>query len=450
MDVRWRLLRLNLVFLAAFGAVALALFYWGVVRAAWLQAREDNARLVEAELRLQRGSIYDIQGQVLAQSVGEGRQQRIYPLPEIGPAVGYYTFRHGSAGVEASLDAILRGEGPFTWETWWREVRQLPQVGRSVRLTLDSALQTTAERSLGPHAGAAIVLTLPQAAILALTSHPGYDPNQIDDQFETLAAAGDAPLLNRATQGVYQPGLLLQPFFMAAALDQRLIQLEAVVEGATWPVVLGEVALTCHTLPSQPITWAEALTYLCPAPLTTLADSWGAEGVAQVMEAFALTQVPDLPLETAAPTPLVVVDPARAVVGQENLTITPLQLLLAWAALANNGRVPTPQLVAAVETAAGVWQTQTPPAGERPPAVTSLAAQQLLAALPQADNTISLSALVLSGPNRNTHAWYLGLAPADAPRAAVVVVVENSRSLDDASTIGRSLLDAAIGRASLP
>lgn len=458
---RRRLLRLQLIFLVAFAVVAVAFFYWGVGRAAWLQAREDNARGVEAELRLRRGTIYDLQGRVLAESVGEERQQRVYPLVTTtegvyppGPAVGYYTFRHGAAGVEASLDAILRGEGPFTWAAWQRQLRHLPQVGRSVRLTLDSELQSVAENALGTQTGAVVALALPQgetqnlAALLAMASHPGYDPNQIDAQFETLAAAENAPLLNRATQGVYQPGLLLQPFFMAAALDQSLIQLSAAAPEADRPVTLGADLLTCHTLPPQPATWADALTHLCPAPLIPLAQQWGPAGLAQAMSTFGLTRAPDVPLETAQPAPLVITDTVRAVVGQENVTVTPLQVLLAWTALANQGRIPTPHLVTAIQTPDGVWQTQTPVTTTitTAPAVSALTAQQLVAALPQADNTISFSTLVLSGPNRGTHAWYLGLAPAAAPRVAVVVVVENSPSTTTAAAIGQTLLDAALGR----
>ena len=81
---------LSKLLLTAFMLVAAALTFWGVLRAAAILGRDDNPRLVEAELRIQRCSILDRNDKVLAENIGTPqRQERSYPFPFVGPAIGY-------------------------------------------------------------------------------------------------------------------------------------------------------------------------------------------------------------------------------------------------------------------------------------------------------------------------------------------------------------------------
>lgn len=439
-----RLVRLNLIFQIGFGLVALALAYWGVVRASALLARDDNARRVESELRLQRGAILDSRGQTLAHSVGVGRLERVYPFSFSGPAVGYYSFRHGVAGIEAGLDATLRGDGQSFWAAWRQQLLHQPQQGRSVRLTLDARAQAVGDEALGRHAGALLVLSLPDASILALVSHPSYDPNQIDAQFEALTGDPGAPLLNRATQGQYQPGLMLQPLLVGAGLARGMIQLTAPVADANRPVVAGEVALICQSLLPDPTTWADVVAHQCPAPMLQLADEFGRNGLLQLFNAWGFAAAPELPIEAAEPLPLTIDNPQLAILGQENLTISPLQMALAWAGLVSAEPLPAPRLVASIQDGAGQWQSQ-PTQG---PAVTggldsdlTGLAGQVLGPLRSPENLIEQVSLVLSGPNRATNGWYVGASlPRPGPGYLVAVVVEDSRQIEVARDIGRNVL----------
>ncbi len=439
-----RLLRLNLIFQIGFGLVVLALVFWGVARARAILARDDNARLVEAELRLRRGVITASQGEVLAESVGSGRLERVYPRPFSGPAVGYYSLRHGTAGIEAGLDGVLRGEGLSFGQDWRRQLLHEPQQGRGVRLTLLAPAQEMTDHLLGARSGAVILLSLPDAAIRAMVSHPAYDPNEIDAQFERLTADPDAALLNRATQGQYQPGLMLQPLLVAAALQRGLLQLEAMAVAADAPVTVGEATLRCQTPPPLPATWAEVVKHQCPAPMATLAERFGRNGLRQVIMAFGFTTALALPIESAESPALDIVDPTLAALGQERLTVSPLQMALAWAALAGDGRLPQPHLVAAVQDEAGAWQDQLASPGGVPvgePVVAPDLAAQLLEILHSAENEVEQTGLVLSGPNRATNGWYIGLTIGQpGPNYLVVVVVEDSRQVDEAQVIGRGVL----------
>ncbi len=437
-----QLLQLTAFILASFVLVTASLFFWTAVRAPSILAREDNPRLVEAALRVQRGTIFDQNSAILAETVGEKRLSREYP-PISSPAVGYYSFRHGTAGVEQSMDAFLSGNNSDNNRHWLRELLHEPQVGGDVRLSIDAAWQARAEAALGAQTGAIVVFKLEEnsANIVALSSHPSYDPNVLDAEFEQLTAADDAPLLNRAAQGQYQPGMVLQPFLIAAALDAGVIALDGTVEHANRPVVIGDndVQATTHCLsaPPSPTTWADVLLYQCPAPMAELGEQMGVDGLTAVFTQFQLLQPPSLPLDTATPPVAAIDDPAQAAIGQDTLLLTPLQVGLAWAALMKNGRLPTLQLVLATRNVNGGWlpyaQDENGAAAITPPT-----AAALRNALPQHNGLIEHSLRALSGPDGGGNSWYVGYAPDTG--YAVVVVIEDSEGVAEAVEAGRMVL----------
>lgn len=432
--------------MAAFLAMAAGLVYWAVVRGPAVLGRDDNPRRVEAGLRIQRGSIYDRHGALLAESVGApGPVTRRYPLPNIGPAVGYYSFRYGVSGVEESYDGYLRGENDDFWGEALRQWLHRPQVGRDLRLTLDAALQERADTLLGEQAGAVLLLKLPEAGAaglsetLAMASNPNYDPNLLREQFETLAADASAPLLNRATQGQYQPGLVAQPFLLAQALERGFIRLDEPVERANRTIFINGAATTCATPPPEQATWADALAHRCPGPMLDLAERMGLTEMAAALSAFGLTEPPDIPLATSKGLTGPLRDARLTAIGQDNLVVTPLQVGVAWAALAGNGRLPTLQLVNATQDTEGNWQMAELAMREET-AVRPPIAGQILQALPAWNGIREFSALALSGPEGGANSWYLGLYPAGNPAYAVVVALEGAADLALAERIGREML----------
>ncbi len=429
--------KMQRVILLGFLAVALSLVFWSVVRGEAILARDDNPRLVEAELRIQRGRILDRNGTVLAHTVGEpDALARTYPFETIGPAVGYYSFRHGTAGLEAGFDDVLRGEQAGFTAVFNQQILHAPQVGRDVQITLDAELQASAEALFGQAQGALVLLEVGTGDILAMVSHPGYDPNRLDENFDELVADETAPLLNRAVQGQYQPGLILQPFILAAALDRDRIQLEGQVLNANRPVPVNGEIKRCQTTPPDDATWADVLRHRCPGPMQDLADRLGLSGLDDIFMRFGFTTQPDLPLNTATAALEPLADPLQAGIGQDNLTVSPLQVALALAALGNDGRLPAPRLVTAIEDENGIMQAQ-PPAPTAGDAVTGRSARTIRQLL-NTGGTLSFVVSALSGPD-SRNGWYLALTPADQPQYAIVVVVENSADLDVVRTIGEGL-----------
>jgi cell division protein FtsI/penicillin-binding protein 2 len=198
-------------------AVAAAAGFWGVVQADMLTARTDNPRRVDAELATQRGSIVDRNGVELSVSAlvattnNVPRFQRVYSKTVAAPAVGYYSQRYGAGGMEAFADATLRG--PYSRVD---ELLHRRRMGSPVTLTLDSELQMrlfTAISATNPMTvtrGAAVVMNWRTGEVLAMVSAPTFDANKLDAAWDALRTDPNAPLINRTTQGLYQPGMMLR------------------------------------------------------------------------------------------------------------------------------------------------------------------------------------------------------------------------------------------------
>ncbi|MCP4417143.1 MAG: hypothetical protein GY805_11000 [Chloroflexi bacterium] len=440
-NAQTRLHKMQRTILIGFLAVAASLIFWSVPRGDAILARNDNPRLVETELRIQRGRILDRNGMVLAQTIGEPNAlSRNYPFSTVGPAVGYYSFRHGTAGIEAGFDAILRGERDDFTAVFNQQILHKPQIGQDVQLTLDAQLQASAESHFGSRQGALVLLEIDTGNILAMVSHPSYDPNELDTLFDVLVEDESAPLLNRAVQGQYQPGLLLQPFILAAVLETDQIQMSDAVQNANRPVPVNGEVIRCQTTPPDTLTWVDVLRHRCPGPMQDLADQLGIGGLDAIFMRFGFTSQLKLPLntETAVLEPLA--DPLLAGIGQDNLTVSPLQVALALAALGNDGRLPPPRLVTAVQDQEGAMQPQ--PATDAAAAITSRSARTMRQLLNN-DGTLSFAISALAGPD-SSNGWYLALTPANAPQYAIVVVVEDSVDLDVVTGIGVEVETAVV------
>jgi peptidoglycan glycosyltransferase len=261
--------------------------------------------------------------------------------------------------------------------------------------------------------------------------------------FDDLVADASAPLLNRATQGQYQPGLTLQPFVLASALDQGIISLRDHVEGGDDPVVVHDQLRGCSDVLQEPATWSAVLKAACPAPMVDLAAELGEEGLLLSFERFGFFAQPEFPVATIAVESQPIADIQSAIVGQGSLTVTPLQVARGWAALANGGALPDPYLVTEIQNSAGVWQAEKLPEPNLL-AVSQGSADAIVAALRDEETGIvEHSTAALSGPQAATNEWYLGLTPAQTPQFAVVLVIENPSSASAAERVGRSVLELA-------
>ncbi|CAG1014873.1 putative FtsW-like protein [Anaerolineales bacterium] len=201
-----------------FLSVAMTSAWWAIVRAPDLLTRTDNARRSIADRYVPRGELLDRSNQPINVTEGQsGTYQRVYVYPDLAPITGYTHPIYGQAGLEATLDDYLRGlQGNPASLIWWDHLLYgTPPSGLDVRLSLSLALQSKADQLLGGHAGAVILMNAETGEILAMSSHPTYDPNKLDEEGEALSQNESAPLINRATQGLYPIGTAMLPLIHA-------------------------------------------------------------------------------------------------------------------------------------------------------------------------------------------------------------------------------------------
>jgi len=203
-------------------ALAVANTWWAVLRGPDILKRTDNARRSIADRYVKRGSLLDRHEIPINLTEGKsGNYLRAYLYPALAPITGYTNPVYGQSGLEASLDLYLRGlqGNPASSILWDHLVFGQPPPGLNVRLSLDLELQRNADELLGDHTGAIVLINASSGEILAMASHPTFDPNQLDTQASKLNQDPNSPLLDRAAQGLYPPGEALQPFFRAAGYN---------------------------------------------------------------------------------------------------------------------------------------------------------------------------------------------------------------------------------------
>ncbi|HQE92772.1 MAG TPA: FtsW/RodA/SpoVE family cell cycle protein [Anaerolineae bacterium] len=431
--------RLGRALLLLLTSVVLTTGVWSVLRADELRHYLTNPRRILAESRIQRGRILDRNGVRLADITVDaaGYVTRTYPIPEAAPVVGYTTLQYGGAGIEAACEARLRGEIERTpWQNIQARLLHQDPVGREVRLTIDARLQRTAQQLLQDYQGAAVLVDARTGEILALAASPIYDSATVEEDWESLYNAPDAPLLNRATQGLAQPGAILQTVWLEAALQENIFPDPA--QPITAPVSVNGETLTCAQIPTD-ATWQAALTAGCPAPFAALGTQLGMARLAESLTRWGLTDAPALEIPTVAATwDSAGADVLREVVGQGNLLVTPLQMVSVAATVGNGGiRVPL-QLLAQ------------PLSGCSAPAVTPNVrvttpeiAARIVDLWPRYGETVGHIGDALAGPNR-TQTWFIGLNSARVPRYAVAVLIENAPQRYIPAQIARQLLEQAV------
>lgn len=246
-DLRANVRRTAVVLLASFGVVALALGYWQVWRAADLAVDPFNPRVVDARLTQSRGRILDRTGQVVAESrLTPQGLRRVYSDPSMVHTIGFHSDRFGDTNLEAAYDADLRGERPLSTLDRLAQLlfHQVPPSSDLV-LTIDRRIHDTAVAALGSSDGAIIALDPRSGAVLAMVSHPFFDPNGADDQLARLQSDPSQPLFNRALQALYVPGSTFKTVTATAALDTNLVDLNQPFS-CTTAVKIGTYSVDCH------------------------------------------------------------------------------------------------------------------------------------------------------------------------------------------------------------
>ena len=457
------LILLSLVFSAFYAG------YWGVIAASDLTGNPEynRYRLIEAENRDLRGRFLDRHGRPLAWSkrTPDG-QVREYADPSLGHVVGYHSHLYGDSNLEESLAKYLNASvGLSPQYQLQSKLLAQPKQGADVTLTIDESVQKAAEAALGQSRGAVVALNPRSGEVLALVSHPGYNPTTLDDDWETLTQDEGAPLLNRATQGMYATGSTFKVVTLAALLDAGVVRNEDQVECQREILVEG-YRIVSENQPAEltQTDVAHAFAYSCNTAFANLGLRLGGPRLEQAARQFGFEQVPPFDLPTSASYVYVTPDfllsqPALAATafGQGQLQASPLQMALVAAAIANDGPIARPFLVSQISSVEGAVLYQSEPKlwlqATSPETARQVKEDMVLAVREGWSAKAAIDGVTVAGKTgtaeigggRDPHAWFIGFAPAENPRVAVAVIIENGASGPaQAAPLAKQVMEAAL------
>lgn len=446
-----------------FAALLLNSTYLQYFEASSLNSRADNKRVRDAEFSRKRGAIV-AGGSSVAESEKVNDQykyQRVYKQPrKYAPLTGYYSYIYGRSAVESSQNDILSGSDPRLFVNRVVDMIGNSQPkGGSVSLTIDPKAQTAAYdglRALGKNVeGSVVALDPTTGKVLAMVTNPTYDPNrlashkfsEVQKAWEELNSTKNRPLLNRGIQEVYPPGSTFKLVTAAAALSSGQYTPDSKVKGGasldlpqTTTNLVNENGSNCG---GDPITLTQALEVSCNVSFGDIGLRLGDDALREQAEKFGFDQtyLNDLGGQVKSRFPKNPDEPQTALsaIGQFDVAATPLQMAMVAAGIANNGTVMRPYVVDEVQAPDLSLLDKTRPEAFRSNAVSSSVARDLTQMMIEVvDNGTGTTAQIpgikvagktgtaQSSPERPPYAWFVSFAPADDPKVAVAVLVEDA------------------------
>jgi penicillin-binding protein A len=493
--------RIALVALLLLASLIVATTYWQTWAPGSLAAKQDNAIQRVAQFRIDRGRIYASDGKtVLAQNIkktsaGQTFYYRTYPTHGLASqVVGYSTIGRSRAGIERQENTFLTASNANVGTIIQKLTDTLKGVtirGNNLVLNIHVNAQKIAETALRGKCGGAVVLNPKTGQVYVMASSTSYDPNKIESpngfasilRTPSACPGSSSALLNRATQGLYAPGSTFKTVTAAAALDSGKYTPKSSFYD---PGYCTEYGVQVHNALDQNgpeqfgnVDLVQAFIHSINAVFCQLGIKLGPKTILDEAKKFGFYSKPpiELPPSEVAPSGLYDfkhgtlydtpgrVDPGRLAFGQENMLVTPLQMALVAAGIANNGTVMAPHLVDRVTNASGgtvvkinpqVWKHATSPG-------TAAAINLMMQGVVQSGTGIAaqIPGVKVAGKTgtaetgaKNVYtAWFIFFAPADNPTIAGAIAVEhqlNGFGGAVAAPIAKQLMQALLPQASKP
>ena len=455
---------------------------WTFVEAEELNANARNQRPLLQTARVPRGTIRAADGTLLARSVkqADGTYSRRYTdaAKQASQLIGWAYTNAGTSGLEKQHQDDLTGKVRSA-ATLLSALRGNTERGNDVIATLEPKVQQAALNGLNGRRGAAVAIDVKTGGILAMASVPNFDPNQMRNNRSASKiltdTAGGSPALNRVTQAGYQPGSTFKVVTAAAALESGRYTPTTSIDGSS-PLEVESVDLNNFGGRSfGQVTLTQALTNSVNTAFARVAEDLGPSPIAEMMDGFNFGKVPEIDYpeqqlfrsgvrdrDSGRMLPVDGdLDIARVAIGQERLRVTPLQMGLVAATVARGGEVPKLATVARVVDPDGRTLSRPADGGSAGRAMSERDASELTAMMEKVVEEGSGTAAALSGlrvagktgtaetniQRGETQPWFIGFAPADAPKVAVAVTIEktiNGTGGDLAAPIAKAMMEAAL------
>jgi len=492
-----QIVRLTYVALFLVGTLVVMTTYWQTWAAAGLADRQDNAIRRVAEFSIDRGAIFSWQPRErLARNVSREVDNRTlffrrYPQGELtAHLVGYSTASRSRTGLERSLNDYLTAANASLStlvDKALDDFRGNAVQGNDVVTTIYPDAQQVAIDALGSQCGAVVALDPRTGKVRVIASSPGFDPNLAENRFDEISdveadCRPAAPLLNRASAGLYVPGSTFKVITAAAALESKKFTPESTFVDPGYCTVYGRRVNNFDTSsPFGTIDLVSALANSVNSVFCNIGKELGAKRILETARRFGFYEDP--PLETPSderepsglyddgrlyfPEDDADVDAGRMAFGQERMLVTPLQMAMVAGAIGVGGRLVEPQAVdRIVSPGRKVLLRQRPQVIRR--AVSETTADAIAQMMRLAVSSGTGTAAQISGwsvggktgtgetgvPGSNT-TWFIAFASRDEDtpaELAIAVVLQNQAGTGGttAAPIAREVMEAILSQSENP
>ncbi len=421
----------------------------------WLNS-PYNPRLQQQRATVTPGDIYDRTGELIVSTNDSGQRtylenksQRYAMCHIIGDTKGLC-----ATGVESTYAATLLGYNASFLNTMKQFLEQTPVKGNDITLTADESLCTTAYKAMDGAHGAVILMNYKTGEILAMTSTPGFDPKNMDD---ADLSSESSVLVNRAIQGRYVPGSIFKVVTLTAALNNGITERWGYTCDGT--LELEGDTITCPSEHGEQ-TLEEAFANSCNCAFAQLGVELGADklvSTAQSMGFYKETMYKDFTLYASK---LGITSDSReseigwAAIGQDKDTVTPMQMCMIAAGIANGGVVKEPRLVKPsaldVSNLTSALQDSRIMSAELAGQVKDMMRTVVeegtgTRAAVDGVTVCGKTGTAEVGGSQKAHAWFIGFIEESEHPLAITVIVENGGSGGRvAAPIAQTVLEKAV------
>jgi peptidoglycan glycosyltransferase len=484
--VNKELKRVSIVVVLMFVALFVSSSVIQVVSADELRVDSRNTRTLFDSFSAQRGPIL-IDGVPIAESTPVDDNYNFLRVYSNGPlyaaATGYFTLNQGNTGIEGALNDYLSGNSNAQFFDQINSILtgQDPK-GDAVELTIDPAVQQAAWDALGDNAGAVVAIDPKTGAILAMVSKASFDPNvlavhdtsQVIASYDALIADPADPLINRAIGGdLYAPGSVFKLVVAAAAIQSGDYTPQSEFPNPATLTLPGSSSVINNAEGGScgggsTVTIETALRLSCNIPFAQLGLELGYDAINDMAKQLGFGTSFDIPQgSTPSVYPQTDSDAQQMLssFGQASVRVTPLQIAMNSAAIANDGTLMEPTLIEKIlapdlsereDTAPSVYNT--PMSSETAATMTQMMIGNVANGAASNARISGVSVAGKTGTAENGKGepytlWFTGFAPADDPEVAVAVVVENGGGLGQtgfgnsvAAPIAKKVLEAVLNK----
>lgn len=435
MNVNKKIIRVLIVISALFLSLLTYLLYFNMFQADKVSTNPYNRRQWDEERYVTRGKIYDKNGLLLAETVGDDDNiRRVYSQGRLySHVIGYCSQVYGKSLLEREYDRELLGKDDLDI------FKGDKKKGFDLNLTIDNTIQAYAYEQLRGKRGALVAMNPKTGEIIAMVSLPDFDPDAatLESKWNSIVEEESAPLISRAVQGLYPPGSTYKVVTVAAAYENGMK--DHIFED-TGAFVAGDLKVENYNNKKHgEISLGRAFEVSSNQVFCTIGYELGSDKISEISNRFGVNSQLDFDMPAKDSRieykQMTKEDSALVSIGQGQILTTPLHMAMISSAVANDGQMVKPYVVDSVtKNDITLSKTATKVIGQPISADCAEFIQQLMVGAVQSGTgtraqirgiTVAGKTGTAENESEKDHAWFVGYAPAEDPQIAIAVVLEN-------------------------